>query len=131
MQSDAFPTPPIYAHQFQPRLGLQSVPPQDDDHHLTSLLDEIELLMKDCSAAESQSFWLATTRIKIRHQVIASMQKIESLFLDLAIESTQDPDLIEAISTGLLYTNHAQSNYAPIPLEPPRLLEKLLEREAC
>ena len=126
MQSDAFPTPPIFAHQFQPRLGHQPVQPQEDEHHLTSLLDEIALLMTDCSAAESQSFWLATTRIKIRHQIIASMQKIESLFLDLAIESTQDPDLIDAISTGLLYTSRSQSN-SLIQLERPRLLEQ----EAC
>jgi len=104
MQSDAFPTPPIYAHHFQPRLAQLDLDcPQDGDLHY--LLDEIELLITDCSIEESQSFWSATDRIKIKHRVVETMQKIESLFLDLATSSTQDPDLISDVSTSLLYTN--------------------------
>jgi hypothetical protein len=108
MQSDAFPTPPIYAHHFQPRLVQQDPEqPQDSDRHLNHLLDEIELLMTDCSTEESRSFWSATDRIKIKHRVIESMQQIESLFLDLARASTEDPDLISAVSESLLYTGNA------------------------
>jgi hypothetical protein len=36
------------------------------------------------------------------------MQMIESLFLDLAKVSTQDPELISAVSESLLYTGHSQ-----------------------
>jgi hypothetical protein len=90
MQSDAFPTPPIYAHHFQPRLAqLDFEHQQDGDRNLHYLLDEIELLITDCSIEESQSFWSATDRIKIKHRVVETMQKIESLFLDLATSSTQ------------------------------------------
>ena len=68
MQSDAFPTPPIYAHHFQPRLvhsdpDEQFNPPRDS--RLNHLLDQIELLMTDCSTEESRSFWSATDHIKI------------------------------------------------------------------
>lgn len=106
MQSDAFPTPPIYTHQFQPRLAkLDAEPPQD--RNLTSLLNAIELLMTDCSVEESRSFWSATDRIKIKHRVTESMQKIESLFLDLARASTQDPELISVVSENLRYTSNS------------------------
>lgn len=110
MQSDAFPTPPIYVHQFQPRLGKNDFEPQQegDSDHLRNLLDEIELLMTDCSTEESRSFWSATDRIKIKHRVIESMQMIESLFLDLAIASTQDPEIISAVSASLRYTSTSQ-----------------------
>jgi len=104
MQSDAFPTPPIYAHHFQPRLAQHDHDRQQDGD-LHYLLDEIELLITDCSIEESQSFWSATDRIKIKHRVVETMQKIESLFLDLATSSTQDPDLISDVSTSLLYKN--------------------------
>jgi hypothetical protein len=110
MQSDAFPTPPIYVHQFQPRLVKNDFEPQQegDSDHLRNLLDEIEILMSDCSTEESRSFWSATDRIKIKHRVIASMQMIESLFLDLAIASTQDPEMISAVSASLRYTSTSQ-----------------------
>ena len=110
MQSDAFPTPPIYVHQFQPRLVKNDFEPQQegDSDHLRNLLDEIEILMSDCSTEESRSFWSATDRIKIKHRVIESMQMIESLFLDLAIASTQDPEIISAVSTSLRYTSTSQ-----------------------
>lgn len=114
MQSDAFPTPPIYAHHFQPRLeqhdpNEQFNPPQDS--HLHHLLDQIELLMTDCSTEESRSFWSATDQIKIKHRVIESMQQIESLFLDIAKASTQDPEIISAVSKSLLYTSKSQVSH--------------------
>jgi hypothetical protein len=114
MQSDAFPTPPIYVHQFQPRLGKNDFEPQQegDSDHLRNLLDEIEILMSDCSTEESRSFWSATDRIKIKHRVIASMQMIESLFLDLAIASTQDPEMISAVSASLRYTSTSQFGHS-------------------
>ena len=110
MQSDAFPTPPIYVHHFQPRLVQQHEDDQqqDCDRPLNNLLNEIELLMTDCSIEESQSFWSATDRLKIKHHVIESMQMIERLFLDLAKVSTQDPEIISAISESLLYTGNSQ-----------------------
>ena len=116
MQSDAFPTPPIYAHNFQPRLAIADPEswlapmdaPENSEINQNYLLNEIELLIADCSQEESQSFWLAADRIKIKHQVIESMQKIESLFLELAKESTQDPDLISAVSESLLYSNSSR-----------------------
>lgn len=109
MQSDAFPTPPIYAHQFQPRLVQHDFEPQQEgDSDLRNLLEEIELLMAECSSEESRSFWSATDRIKIKHRVIESMQMIESLFLDLAKASTQDPELISAVSESLRYTSNSQ-----------------------
>ena len=114
MQSDAFPTPPIYSHSFQPRLvPTQLVQPHLDpqqDHYLDELLSEIELLIKDSSIEESKSFWLATDRLKVKHRVTESMQKIESLFLDLAKESTQDPDLIAVVAESLRYAGHAHNN---------------------
>lgn len=116
MQSDAFPTPPIYSHNFQPRLTIADpesllIPmdaPDSSQLDQNYLLSEIELLIADCSQEESQSFWIAADRIKIKHQVIESMQKIESLFLELAKESTQDPDLISAVSESLLYSNSSR-----------------------
>lgn len=115
MQSDAFPTPPIYSHHFQPRLLPDHLDRElleaDIDRPLNHLINEIELLIADCSAEETKSFWTATNRIKIKHQVIEAMQKIESLFLDIARESTSDPDLISAVSEGLLYTNSYRSNF--------------------
>jgi len=116
MQSDAFPTPPIYSHNFQPRLAIaesEDLPiltnsGESSEINQNYLLNEIELLIADCSQEESKSFWLAADRIKIKHQVIESMQKIEDLFLELAKESTQDPDLISAVSESLLYSNHAR-----------------------
>jgi hypothetical protein len=117
MQSDAFPTPPIYSHNFQPRLAIADsdsllipMDAPDSQHDQNYLLSEIELLIADCSQEESKSFWLAADRIKIKHQVIESMQKIESLFLELAKESTQDPDLISAVSESLLYSNSSRQN---------------------
>jgi hypothetical protein len=130
MQSDAFPTPPIYSHHFQPRL-LSKLPEQeasqpDSDLHLNQLLNEVELLITECSSEESQAFWSATNRIKIKHQVIESMQKIESLFLDIARESTQDPELISAVAEGLLYTSSSHStspNHAFRKLDIPQFLK--------
>ncbi|MBD2178468.1 hypothetical protein H6F42_16235 [Pseudanabaena sp. FACHB-1998] len=115
MQSDAFPTPPIYSHNFQPRLAIADpeswLTPRDSSENSeidqNYLLNEIELLIADCSQEESKSFWLAADRIKIKHQVIESMQKIESLFLELAKESTQDPDLISVVSESLLYSSNS------------------------
>lgn len=115
MQSDAFPTPPIYSHHFQPRLlpnpnhPDQAISEPNSELHLNHLINEVELLITECSSEESQAFWTATNRIKIKHQVIESMQKIENLFLDIARESTQDPELISAVAEGLLYTNSPHS----------------------
>lgn len=125
MQSDAFPTPPIYAHHFQPRLVQHEVDQQQDGNRpLNHLLDEIELLMTDCSIEESQSFWSATDRIKIKHRVIESMQMIESLFLDLAKISTQDPDLISAVSESLLYTGNSRVINHQAGLDIPNFLKQ-------
>jgi organic radical activating enzyme len=125
MQSDAFPTPPIYTHQFQPRLVQPDSEPQQD-RNLTSLLGEIELLMTDCSTEESRSFWSATDRLKIKHRVIESMQQIESLFLDLARASTQDPEIISVVSENLRYTKNSQvSNQAQLDIP------NFLKQRAC
>lgn len=109
MQSDAFPTPPIYSLNFQPQLihSLleQEQEPQNPELKPNYLLNEIEQLIEDCSPEESKTFWSATNRIKIKHEVMESMQKIESLFLDLARDSIQDPDVISAVSGSLLYTS--------------------------
>ncbi len=124
MQSDAFPTPPIYAHQFQPRLVKHDFEPQQEDHSdLHNLLDEIELLMTDCSSEDSRSFWSATDRLKIKHRVIESMQMIESLFLDLAKASTQDPELISTVSESLRYTRNSQFSHAA-QLDIPNFLKQ-------
>jgi hypothetical protein len=85
---------------------------EGDSDHLRNLLDEIEILMTDCSTEESRSFWSATDRIKIKHRVIESMQMIESLFLDLAIASTQDPEIISAVSASLRYTSTSQFGHS-------------------
>ena len=111
MQGDAFPTPPIYSLNFQPQLIKSLLKHEQEQQNLelkpNYLLDEIEQLISDCSTEESKTFWSATNRIKIKHEVMESMQKIESLFLDLARESTHDPDLIAAVSESLLYKNTA------------------------
>ncbi len=122
MQSDAFPTPPIYTHQFQPRLVQPDAEPQPDCN-LTSLLNAIELLMTDCSAEESQSFWSATDRLRIKHRVTESMQKIESLFLDLARASTQDSELISTVSENLRYTINSQVSHQA-ELDIPNFLKQ-------
>jgi hypothetical protein len=124
MQSDAFPTPPIYTHQFQPRLvQADSEPHPDRDRNLTSLLGEIELLITDCSTEESRSFWSATDRLKIKHRIIESMQQIESLFLDLAKASTQDPELISVVSKNLRYTSNSRFNHQA-QLDIPNFLKQ-------
>jgi len=138
MQGDAFPTPPIYSHHFQPRFQPQLLPQHleqeqsepEHEQHLSHSLSEIETLMTECSSEESQSFWTATNRIKIKHQVMESMQKIENLFLDLAKESTQDPELISAVAEGLLYTNSAQNN-TPNNSFPQLEIPKFLKQQAC
>ena len=111
MQGDAFPTPPIYSLNFQPQLIKSLLEHEQEQQNLelkpNYLLNEIEQLISDCSTEESKTFWSATNRIKIKHEVMESMQKIESLFLDLARESTHDPDLIAAVSENLLYKNTA------------------------
>ena len=110
MQSDAFPTPPIYSHNFEPELiQLHPELPHSDCNH-NYLLNEIELLMADCSSEESRSFWLSADCIKFKHQVAESMQKIEDLFLDLVTKSTQDPALISTVSQSLRYTNNYNSS---------------------
>jgi len=115
MQSDAFPTPPIYVHHFQPRLvDLESEPPKEGDR-LEHLLDQIEMLISDCSTEESQSFWLATDCIKLKHRVIESMQKVESLFIDLAKASTQNPAMLSAVSENLLYTGTQSIDSQNVP----------------
>jgi hypothetical protein len=124
MQSDAFPTPPIYTHQFQPRLVKNDFEPQHENESvLCNLLDEIELLMAECSSEESRSFWSATDRIKIKHRVMESMQMIESLFLDLAKASTRDPEMISAVSEGLRYTSNSQLSQ-PSQLDIPNFLKQ-------
>ncbi|PZU95863.1 MAG: hypothetical protein DCE90_11980 [Pseudanabaena sp.] len=121
MQSDAFPTPLIYSLQLQPRLMPDYVDELDGNSHENveanseHLIHKIEMLMAECSSEETQSFWVATDRIKIKHRIIESMQKIESLFLDLAKDSTQNPELIAAVSESLLYTNECSQHYLDIP----------------
>ncbi len=70
MQSDAFPTPSIYSHQFQPRLALH-YSEQHQEHALNQsyLLKEIASLLTDCSSEQSQFFWLAVDRQKAKHRV--------------------------------------------------------------
>ena len=63
MQSDAFPTPPIYMHHFQMQPDFEQ---KQDGDRLESLLTQIEHLITDCSIEESQSFWLATDCIKLK-----------------------------------------------------------------
>ncbi len=124
MQSDAFPTPPIYAHQFQPRLAKHDFEPQQEgDSDLRNLIDEIELLMTECSSEESRSFWSATDRLKIKHRVMESMQMIESLFLDLARASTQDPEIISVVSENLRYTSNSQVRHQA-QLDIPNFLKQ-------
>ncbi|OIP77126.1 MAG: hypothetical protein AUK48_04530 [Oscillatoriales cyanobacterium CG2_30_44_21] len=91
MQSDAFPTPLIYSLQLQPRLIPDYVEELDscqedveDSHDYQHLIQKISMLVADCSPEEAQALWIATEQIKIRHQIAASMQKIENVFLDFA-----------------------------------------------
>jgi len=115
MQSDAFPTPPIYVHRFQPRMMELAPEPTKDGDRLEHLLDQIEMLISDCSTEESQSFWLATDCIKLKHRVIESMQKVESLFIDLAKASTQNPAMLSAVSENLLYTGTQSIDSQNVP----------------
>jgi hypothetical protein len=93
MQSDAFPTPPIYSYLFQPSL-IQPFSTFENDseiaikmssdfpigdrhfqklrshHHsdaLSLLLNEIETLIDNCSIEEAQLFWSATDCLKLKH----------------------------------------------------------------
>ncbi|MBD2188778.1 hypothetical protein [Pseudanabaena mucicola] len=125
MQGDAFPTPPIYAHHFQPRLiKSHSEQYEEESFYLNHLLSKIETLMTECSFEESKSFWAAADRMKIKHQVIESMQKIESLFLDLATNSIDAPELIEELSQSLLYTNEKSNRHRKLDMPRfPRLTD--------
>ena len=67
MQSDAFPTPPIYAHQFQPLIAHHLEPEVNRDRDFNYLLNEIALLMTDCSITESEFFWQTTDYLKAKH----------------------------------------------------------------
>ncbi len=129
MQGDAFPTPPIYSHRFDHI--VEDLPPSfppnllsdrrhESDMSFQNLFSEIDLLMTDCSEIEAKSFWVAANRIKIKHQIMASMQKIERLFLDLAEEATDDPDLVAAVSDSLLYSSHSKN--LPNFLKSPKLV---------
>ena len=130
MQGDAFPTPPIYSHRFDHIAEdaiVEELPPNllsdrrhESDASFQNLFAEIDLLMTDCSEIEAKSFWVAASRIKIKHQIMASMQKIERLFLDLAEETTGDPDLVAAVSDSLLYSSHSKN--LPNFLNPPKLV---------
>jgi hypothetical protein len=51
------------------------------------------------------------------------MQMIESLFLDLAIASTQDPEIISAVSASLRYTSTSQFGH-PEQLAIPDFLKQ-------
>jgi hypothetical protein len=130
MQSDAFPTPPIYAHHFQPRLVKPHCEQyQEESFYLNHLLSKIETLMAECSLEESKSFWAAADRMKIKHQVIESMQKIESLFLDLATSSIDSPELIEDLSQSLLYTNEKSNRQRKLDMPKfPKLTEIAIAR---
>jgi len=71
MQSDAFPNPPIYTHQFQ-QLIAHHLEPQvgicrdDHDRNFNYLLNEIALMMTDCSMIESEFFWQKTDFLKAK-----------------------------------------------------------------
>ncbi|MEI6329752.1 MAG: hypothetical protein ACOYN8_05310 [Pseudanabaena sp.] len=69
MQSDAFPNPPIYAHQFQPLIAHHLEPKADlaqRDRNFNYLLNEVALLMTDCSMIESEFFWKTTDYLKVK-----------------------------------------------------------------
>ena len=94
MQSDAFPTPPIYGYLFQPRLlqpfsGFDHEPEiaievtisnHVSDRHLeklrshthanglNALLNDIETLIVNCSHEEAQLFWSAADHLKFKHR---------------------------------------------------------------
>lgn len=113
MQGDAFPTPPIYSHHFhhiaeELPSNLLGDRHRKSDASFQHLFEEIDVLMSDCSKVEAKEFWMATNRIKVKHHIMASMQKIESLFLDLASETTSDQDLITAVADSLLYSSHSR-----------------------
>jgi hypothetical protein len=120
MQSDAFPTPPIYSQHLQLRLVPSTHSPFQGEEHqpkkpLEHLINEIELLVADCSEEESQYFWLATERLKIKHQVIDAMQKMEQIFLELAKQSSSNQDILDSLSEGLLYTQSSHRQPTQIP----------------
>jgi hypothetical protein len=74
MQSDAFPTPPIFVHQFQPLIAHHFEPqPKCNFSHL---LNEITLLMNDCSITESESgfFWQTTDYLKAKYSNVQGIQ---------------------------------------------------------
>jgi hypothetical protein len=67
--------------------------------------------------------------MKIKHQVIESMQKIESLFLDLATSSIDSPELIEDLSQSLLYTNEKSNRQRKLDMPKfPKLTEIAIAR---
>lgn len=93
MQSDAFPTPPIYSYLLQPSLIQPFSAFESDaeiaikissdfhigDRHfqklrshrysdaLNLLLNDIETLIVNCSIEEAQLFWSATDYLKSQH----------------------------------------------------------------
>jgi len=69
MQSDAFPTPPIYTHQFQPLIAHHLEPQinRDRDRNFDYLVNEIALLMTNCSMTEFDFFWQRTDCLKEKH----------------------------------------------------------------
>ena len=76
MQSDAFPTPSIFVHQFQPLIAHHLEPQPNRDRNFNYLLNEIALLMTDCSITESQSgsFWQITDYLKAKHLTFKGIQ---------------------------------------------------------
>ena len=69
MQSDAFPNPPIYTHQFQPLIAHHLEPQTVRDRNFNYLLNELALLMTDCSMIESEFFWQTTDCLKTKHLI--------------------------------------------------------------
>lgn len=68
MQSDAFPTPSIYSHQFQPRLEMHHAQQWQDCDRKDYLVSEISLLLTDCLPEESSSFWRAANRLNAKNR---------------------------------------------------------------
>jgi hypothetical protein len=94
MQSDAFPTPPVYGYLFQPSLlqpfsgfehdpevaieinsgnhasdrHLKKLLSHDHSHGLNALLTDIEALIINCSNEEAQLFWSAADHLKSKYQ---------------------------------------------------------------
>lgn len=73
MQSDAFPNPPIFIHQFQPLIAHHLEPRVERDRDFNYLLNEITLLMSDCSMAESEFFWQTTDYLKAKHLALRAI----------------------------------------------------------